>query len=532
MPDELTRKSANSAPFAGLTSLKLVGLLFAVFLWRFVLSGQLNLLPDECSYWTWSRRLDWSYFDNSGLCAYLIRLSTELFDSHKPAVVRAPFYVLSILGTFLIHHTYVLLFGDRVRALVAALAVNLTPMALLAGSAAVHDNALGFFWIAALWAATRLLRSRDQRWFYVLGVCSGMALQSKYTGALIPVCALLFLLWTPELRPTLLTRAPWVGAALAGVFALPILWWNANHDWASLHHILFIGGGAPDRLKRVGDGLGYHAAQFLLVSPLFYLAVIAALGVGLRNNLRKPKPEETLLLSFSTPLLLFGVMAFKGHVEANWGAMGYISAIMLATELVGRAWNSHDHRVSAFFTRARLRLAATISLGMTGFVVLHGFVGLLPASLEKRLGKADRILWETRGWDGLGVHVAGLFRPGDIIAADTYQLCALLEYNVPGNPEVRYLAPWNRPTQFDVWNPSYENLRNKDVIFVSARPLVPSSKERTTIYEHFRAVEPLPPYETMYHGVPVRLTYVHRGLTFNPDAPHVLPQRSLKYLPQ
>ena len=62
---------------------------------------------------------------------------------------------------------------------------------------------------------------------------------------------------------------------------------------------------------------------------------------------------------------------------------------------------------------------------------------------------------------GLGQYLPSLIKKDDVIAADSYQLCALLEFNIPGQPDVRYLAPWDRPTQFDVWNRSYDNLAGK-----------------------------------------------------------------------
>jgi hypothetical protein len=162
-------------------------------------------------------------------------------------------------------------------------------------------------------------------------------------------------------------------------------------------------------------------------------------------------------------------------------------------------------------------------------VLLHAWIGILPASLEARLGKADRIVWETWGWDDLGKHVGSLITPNDVIAADSYQLCALLEFNIPGNPKVRYLAPWNRPTQFDIWNPSFDDLTARHILYVSTRPLQPSSSILTTVFENFSKVEPLPVYRVMYHGVAIRDIYLYVGHDFNPVTPRRLGPRSLRY---
>ncbi len=507
----------------------LLGLLAAVFVWRVVFTAAFNLIPDECSYWAWSRRLDWSYFDNAGMVAYLIRLSTEIFGAHTPFTVRFSFLVLSGLGTFLLYRTSVILFGDRLRALAAAVALNLFPTALLGGSAAFHDNALLFFWIVALWAGAHFVRQQKGIWLYVMGIASGGAILSKYTGVLLLPCILLFLLWTPAYRKWLLRKEPWIGAVIGMLGAVPIIIWNIQYDWASLHHILFIGSGSPSTMRRISDGLGYHLAQFLLVSPLLYVAIVTGAVVSLRRNVPARSPAAVLLLSMCLPLVLFGIMAFKGHVEANWAFMSYPAAVVLAAEIVLRPRETGEGRWKSIFSARYLKWAVVVAIVPVALAALHAEVGLVPAAVEKRFAKEDRIIWETRGWDGLGEHVGRLAKEGETIAGDSYQMCASLEFNVPGNPFVRYLAPWKRPTQFDVWEPSFDNLAGRDVLFVSPKPLVPSSDVRTTIYESFDAIEPLQPYGVKYHGEIIREIHVYRCKKFDPKSLGERKDRSLFY---
>jgi len=125
--------------------------------------------------------------------------------------------------------------------------------------------------------------------------------------------------------------------------------------------------------------------------------------------------------------------------------------------------------------------------------------------------------------------VAALKKDEDVIAADTYQLCALLEFNNPGHPEVRYVAPWDRPTQFDVWNRSYDDLKDKNILFVSSKPLGPTNNTLTTIYENFSHVEQLPYYPIIYHEEQIREVYICRGYGFDPFKPRRLGPKSLFY---
>jgi len=463
------------------------------------------------------------------MVAYLIRLSTELFGVSTPFTVRFPFLVLSFATTYLIYRVSALLFVDRQQALIAAVAFNLTPVGILGAAAAVHDNALIFFWICALWSAARFHRSFNHNWFVVMGFTVGLSIQSKYTGVLLLPCLFLFLLTSKEHRRSLIRHETWLGVAVVLVLALPIILWNVEHHWASLGHILFIGTGAKSWSQRIMDGLGYHAAQFLIVSPLFYVWILLSAVYSAVVCVRLYNPEKLMLIWFGIPLVLFGFMAFRGHVEANWGFMGYVSIIILSVAVMQEKLSDTSSILSGFFRRKYQVWALGLTLLPTSLVVLHAWVGLLPASWESRLAKDDRIVWEIGGWQDLGKHVGQWRQTYDVLAADTYQLCALLEFNVPGQPFVRYLAPWDRPTQFDVWEPSFENLRGETILFVSSKPLTPSCPQRTTIYEHFSRVESLPVFQVRYHGVEIRQIYLYRGYDFNPSAPRSLGPRKLKY---
>lgn len=509
-------------------TLMLAGLA-VVLAWHVFSSAFVNLIPDECSYWAWSRRLDWSYFDNSGMVAYVIRLSTSIFGYSSPLSVRFPFIILLVLSSALIYSCSLKMFGNRRHALASTIVFNLTPVALLGGTAAIHDNILVFFTALAIWLLTRFLEDGRHRWLYLTGVAIGFSILSKYTGVISLGCVFIFLIWQQDRRQLLLTRTPWLAAATALLFVLPILYWNWLHDWASLSHILFIGSGAVSVTRRIEDGLGFNIAQFFLISPLFYVFMMMALGKAFWNNISKPVPAQVLCLSFGLPLVLFSVQSFRGHVEANWSIPGYIGPCLVAV------WSFYSSGAGALNWSAKpwgakfVRRSIGVSLSIVGLVVLHAWLGIVPASVEKWGAKADRIVWETRDWDRLGIHIGNLVKEGETIAADSYQLAALLEFNIPGQPEVRYMSPWGRPTQFDVWHRSFDDLAGQTIVYVSPKPLAPSSDALVTIYENCASVEPLDVFDVMYHGESIRKIYVYRLKGFDPHSPRRLGPRSLFY---
>jgi hypothetical protein len=463
------------------------------------------------------------------MTAYLIRISTELFGKSDPFTVRFPFLVMSFLTTYFVYRTSKELFGDPRVALVTITLFNLAPMTVLGGAMAMHDNALIFFWTLCLWSGVKFIRSSTPSWFYGMGICSGLALQSKYTGVLAAFCILLFLLTSKAYRKFLYTKEPWIGLVICILFGLPILYWNWLHDWASVYHVLYIGSGSPTIMRRITDGLGYHLAQFLMVSPLLYPALISASFRETARQLKSPDDKALLMLSFGFPLLLFGVLAFKGHMEANWAVMGYVSLGILAVKSLTDSCSMEVQGRLGIFCGSYTQHGALVSIVLVLIVLFHGSVGLLPAFLEKRIAKEDRIIWETWKWDGLGRHIGDLMKPDDVIAADSYQLSAILEFYVPNQPFVRYLSPWKRPTQFDVRNPSFDDLMGKTILFVSQTELKPSGPELSTIHENFAEVHSLKPYEILYHGETIRKIFVYRGTGFNPFEPKRLGPRSLFY---
>ncbi len=528
-----TRQSEEISPVRQIDDQRMwipIFCLAAIFIWRIIITVSVNLIPDECSYWTWSRRMDWSYFDNSGMVAYLIRLSTEFFGRSTPFTVRFPFLLISIIFTFLIYSTGTRLSGSRRIGLLSALFFNLTPISLLGGSSAVHDNPLLLFWALSLWSMSKLVTTENHKYFYLAGLSAGLAILSKYTGALLLPVILLWLLSSNRFRSSLARKEPWIGALVATVFVLPILWWNFSHDWASFKHILFIGTGYSGFWRKISDGLGYQLAQILIISPLFFISVVASIFVATLAELRRDNDERSLLLCFGFPLFLLAVMSFKGHAEANWGVMGYVSTGILTIMIFTDPHNTLSRFFHSYLSMRKFVIAGVCaSILLVLIVVLHAWIGLLPASVERNLGKNDRIVWETLGWRGLGKYLATVMEEGDVLASDSYQNCALLEFNIPGQPSVRYLSPWDRPTQFDVWHRSYDDLKGKNILFVSSKPLKPSSSVLMTIYENFSSVEPIPAYDVMYHGESIRKIYIYRGHNFDPFEPRRLGPRSLFY---
>jgi 4-amino-4-deoxy-L-arabinose transferase-like glycosyltransferase len=98
--------------------------------------------------------------------------------------------------------------------------------------------------LATYFAAGAIFEKRSRNWPLV-GFAIGLGFLAKY-AAMLWFVGLLLLLWR--------TRAPRRGAlialAIALVMTLPVLIWNAQHNWASFRHVARQTGAAPEPALR------------------------------------------------------------------------------------------------------------------------------------------------------------------------------------------------------------------------------------------------------------------------------------------
>ncbi len=139
------------------------------------------------------------------------------------------------------------------------------------------DTAMIPFAIAMLWALVRLAESNNPRWWLAAGLFAGLALLSKFTAIMLLPAVAAFLLVPDWRRRWLFSLYPWLAALIATVVFLPVLIWNAQHDWASFR-FQFVRAVATHELswRTVGEFIGL---QFGLVG--FVLLPVVLSGVTL-----------------------------------------------------------------------------------------------------------------------------------------------------------------------------------------------------------------------------------------------------------
>ena len=122
-----------------------------------------------------------------------------------------------------------------------------------------------------------MTESGDARWWLAAGVFAGLALLSKFTVVMLVPAVLAFMLVPDWRRRWLRSPYPWLAALIAVVVFLPVLIWNAEHDWASFRFQLVRATATHElSLRTVGEFIGL---QFGLVG--FVLLPVVLSGVAL-----------------------------------------------------------------------------------------------------------------------------------------------------------------------------------------------------------------------------------------------------------
>ena len=298
---------------------------------RLVVAGITPVSPDEAYYWVWSRALAPGYLDHPFMVALWIRIGTAVFgDTAFGIRFLAPLAVA--LGSVLILDAARLLGAGR--GYVAALLLNATLLFGAGGILMTPDTPLILFWIATLWAMARIVAGGSGWWWIAAGLFAGLALDSKYTAALLLAGIGLWLVLLPAGRRWLLRDPrPWLGLAIALLLFLPVILWNADHHWASF---LKQGG-------RTGDFHPARAVQFLgelvlgqlgLATPVVFVLCAAGLVRATRLAVTRRDPGAGLLVALGLfPALVFIQHAFGDRVQGNWPEVLYPAAVIAAATI-------------------------------------------------------------------------------------------------------------------------------------------------------------------------------------------------------
>ncbi|MDR3535910.1 MAG: glycosyltransferase family 39 protein [Acetobacteraceae bacterium] len=394
--------------------------LAALTLARLAVAAAIPLAPDETYYWVWSRALAAGYLDHPPMVALWIRAGTALAGEGALGI-RLLGPLSAALGSVLLADAAERLLPGRRAGIMAAALLNATLLFGVGTVIMTPDTPLLFFWTAALWAAVHAGRSGGIAWWSVVGLCAGLALASKYTAVFLWFGLALWILVVPSLRRQLRKPGPWIGGLVAVAAFLPVVVWNADHDWAS-----FLRQGGRAAAWRPTRAIGFLGelvgAQFGLATPLVFLLCVVGGVAAARSAWRQRNPAATLLAALTVPAtLVFLQHAIGDRVQGNWPAILYPAACIAAAGLVGPAWERLQ------------RPAVVLGLAITAAIYVQAAAGVLPVP-----PKRDPIALQLRGWTELAAQVEAVRQQtgARFVAADQYALAGELAHALPADVSV------------------------------------------------------------------------------------------------
>ncbi len=447
---------------------------------RLLAAAFIPLSSDEAYYYDWARFPAWGYYDHPPMGAWWIALGTWAFGANTFGI-RSVAILSGLPISLTVYLTGRVLF-DRAIAIRAALWINATFLMAVGSILATPDTPSVLFWAVTTLGLALLARTGNGTWWLLVGLGAGLGVISKLTNLFLGPAILLLFVVRRDFPRWLLSPWLWLGAALALAVTMPMLLWNAGHDWVTLakqfgrltHH-----GFDPRGL------FNFLLTQFGILNPL--VAVFAGVGVviALRGRPAPRAGDMALLLWTVLPLVAYiGVHAFQEQIQGHWLAPIFPTLALVAA-------------VAAETTVPRWPAASLVlPVGIGGMII--GLVAALNPgnAIPMRLDVGQGI----RGWDTVAAETETLRQQSGAawIAATYYAIYGELAYHLAasGVPVVavegrdRYAyAPPPDPALLDkpvvvIARPG-ERL---DSCFVNLTPLGPVYRRvGTTIYQTFQA---------------------------------------------
>ena len=424
-----------------------LALIAAMTAFRLLIISTTSLTDTEAYYFSWSRVLDWSYYDHPPLVAWSARLWT--LASHSAFAVRVGPVAYAAIAGVLLYRLGARLFSPRA-GFFAVLAVTVLPGAFFTSFVLNPEGLLAPLWLWILLSLDGLRRGREAWRPLVLGLAIGTAFLAKYTAVLAVPVALLFVATTPSLRHWLRRPSFYGAGVLALSLTFPVLYWNVQHHWPSLSLHLsermppMTGTSLMWNVQKLGVG------QLVVFHPLVLPALLATIVPTIR---RAWADDRYRLLAWAgAPVLAFfyAVMIRVCDAESHWTLVGYMAlAIALGAFLDELCERLPEWRMR--LVRGAMHGVAALSFTAFGVYFVHSQTLVLARFLAPPLYdvRADPVT-ETMGWDRVQRAIAFEARaagPDTVVASTHNVLCGHAAVALGDHPPVYCASP--RRTEFD-----------------------------------------------------------------------------------
>ena len=448
---------------------------------RLVYLGMPELLREEAYYWNYAQHLDIGYLDHPPMVAWIIWINTTLMGHSEFSIRIGAFFCWLITAFFSFGLTRNLF--DKSTAFRAVLLLSTLPFFFCTGLIMTPDAPLVACWAGALYFLERAMLGERRLAWWGVGVFVGFGMLSKYTIALLGPATLLFLLLDTRARRWLSAPEPYAAILVAILLFLPVIIWNANHNWASF---VF----QSTRRLRHSFNFSLHelvGSVLLLLTPTGILAVLSIVvskmaakeGDNRSQKASVGRKNKFAVILAVLPLSVFFIFSLTRTVKVNWTGPLWLVTVPFMAMYMAKGVNFESRRLLGYVHRAWPGTIVTVLLiygAMLHYLVL-GLPGL-PYSSKNPLV----------GWKDLGRQVARIEdaieertgREPLVVGLDKYRIASELAFyrtraednpgNQLSNEGVLYTAGRHffgrKSLMYDYWYPA-DKYENTDMILVS-----------------------------------------------------------------
>ena len=482
---------------------------------RSISGASVGLGVGESYYFAAAQHLSLSYFDQPPAAAFLAGISLKLFGVVSGLALRAPFILLFAGTTWLMFVTGRRLFGPW-QGFWAALLLNLAPVfALSTGVFFQPEAPLMFFWLACLAGLVpALVRTTPEqhRWqdWAVVGLTLGLALLSKYSAGFLVLGAGMYLLTRPDRWWLLRRPGPYLALGIAGACFLPVLIWNARHEWVSF---LWQGQRGTDYNGIHFDWLLHNlSGQALELLPWIWLPLVFE-PFRLWSAPEGDRSARRFLLWVGLPpILAFSAVSAYARIgdHFHWGTPGYLT-LRLGFGATVHGWLVRGG-LGRKVTMAGLAVASVAFMGMANVQAVTGHFTTGYGGLSRWLAAGNDATIELIDFRELDTRFSeqGWYQREDLfVFSDRWFLGGKVDYALKGRMPFLLLNA-SDPREYAFFD-SPARWVGKEGVLVSYRS--DSTEVRGDYGTYCAGLEPLAPVEVTRRGKVERTLYLYRCTT-------------------
>jgi len=358
---------------------------------------------DEFYYLACSRRMAWGYVDQPPLSIAALWLVRHVAGDSL-IVLRVTAAIVAAAAVWLTGRLAARLGGSEFAQALAMIAAAVAPELL--GTASFYSmNVFDvLFWTLAAYVLVDVLEQPTTGRWAVLGVVLGAGLENKISILWLGGGILAGLLLT-RARRLLLTRGPWIAAAVAAILFAPHVIWQIVNGWPTLE---FIRNASREKMQSATP-LQFLADQIMNMHPATLPIWLAGLAYLLfARDAERFRPLGIVFLGVAA-ILLLNSTSRSGYLAPAFPMLFAAGGVVLERAVRRSTLRAAAMAVLIVFGAATVPLALPL-LPMDSYVRYSRMLGVTPSTEEKKdVGRLPQFFADREGWDRFVDQVATAF---------------------------------------------------------------------------------------------------------------------------